>query len=1317
MNKVIILSVIFFITSCDFISPEKETDTFISINPEKIDTTKYDEIRIVAINENTEDTIPLHTWEKGEDFPNEIQIPGSVDDDFKLHFIGIEDGKVVSASEMEVSKDDDEIDSFDTIYELLDTLPTPTVSEIHDKTVQEGSTVKLNPYINFVGDYDVFWIKEDSVISTDSTLQFTDFTNNHAGEYQFLLINKRLKDTVSQAFELKFTEDKIKLKIMNDLDSLYKAEVGDTLILQAGFEGIADEFQWFKDGDSISAGTSSFLVLHDLRQEDAGEYHLKLTDDERIVSTRTAILDVHNKLFSIRLDEISGPGSVVSDGCSWPIILGEGESIDFRLLPASFGRIEAVYIDSIENNESFESKIISIKEIEKDISIIVRFDTVFVRIEAVSSDSTMGKVWVRDNKNNFKADTVSSARLTAKLGDTLFVSAFASIGHTFSHWEPSGTEYPDSVLFVTEDISLKAVFLDIRFNVRATVNNPNYGTVEVSDEQPELDDEVTITATPKEGYVFIGWDGREEEDPILTVSPADDIEVKALFERKSLTLELGTNPTEGGNTTGGGTVKWGVATDIVAVPNDGFIFNNWAFHSDDRNWDGTVEFGNGHDSSTTLTLSGGNAFVRANFDRKEYSLSIEKYFSDSKSVISVLHGISNEISASELDSAEFNHWTVLSGSAVFADSFSMSTSVILYEGDAAIQPVYALKPRVESVRFEPEGFRFEGSTMITFLKDNRADVYYTTDGSEPTSNSNYYHAPFEISSSATVKAIAIRGTNYRPSLITSETYIKNTHPTLSITSPLLTSDSILITDNPLTVTGRAKDDAEGFSVTASLDGSDIDVEDQESFSFDVSLVPGRWSQLEVEITDSNATKASRNVWVYRRYDFGTIPAPLLDSTTYTKIFLSWAPVDGAEYYIIFRGGQVLDTIQSTTYFDVGLSGGTVYDYSLKVYNTGPLEAPIIDISDMGATASHSTMSGFLSSLGDEEFDVGNDIQQTDDGGFLVLCYRASHFGRFDPKILLVKLDSNGIYQSQRAHEYNITLDRMRMERDSDGNFIISATGNPDKGSHSKIILLKVDQSGAKIWSSLIYIGSSMVSGGMRPISSGYIMSGYYTTSDGDTDGIIMRMDAAGDTVWTKRYTGVGDDKIFDVEYAEERIFYTGSTTTGAAETEDLVWGYYENDGGDGTRTLVSHGGREKGSSIRLHNGSLYITGQFSIDICRIKLNPSDLGTYEPFGSSIIGGPGFTTTALNNGDISFSIHNSINSSTDIITYSRSLEKISTLTINVSDYALFSGLRTLSDGTVIGAGVTITDEGRAQQVLVFKGDIYEELPEYFTQNDLF
>lgn len=67
---------------------------------------------------------------------------------------------------------------------------------------------------------------------------------------------------------------------------------------------------------------------------------------------------------------------------------------------------------------------------------------------------------------------------------------------------------------------------------------------------------------------------------------------------------------------------------------------------------------------------------------------------------------------------------------------------------------------------------FVGSTTVTITCTTEgASIYYTTDGTEPTNQSTAYNAPFELTESATVKAIAY-DTNNNASVVASKEFVK-----------------------------------------------------------------------------------------------------------------------------------------------------------------------------------------------------------------------------------------------------------------------------------------------------------------------------------------------------------------------------------------------------------------------------------------------------------------------------------------------------------------------------------------------------------------
>lgn len=92
-------------------------------------------------------------------------------------------------------------------------------------------------------------------------------------------------------------------------------------------------------------------------------------------------------------------------------------------------------------------------------------------------------------------------------------------------------------------------------------------------------DEVTVTATPKEGYVFVGWFLEGDEEPVSTEQEYTFVVIKgkkltAKFEKKKFKISV-TAETGG---TASCDVKEAVGGDsvtVTAAPNTGYGFDGW----------------------------------------------------------------------------------------------------------------------------------------------------------------------------------------------------------------------------------------------------------------------------------------------------------------------------------------------------------------------------------------------------------------------------------------------------------------------------------------------------------------------------------------------------------------------------------------------------------------------------------------------------------------------------------------------------------------------------------------------------------------------
>ncbi|HEY8937011.1 MAG TPA: chitobiase/beta-hexosaminidase C-terminal domain-containing protein, partial [Cyclobacteriaceae bacterium] len=96
-----------------------------------------------------------------------------------------------------------------------------------------------------------------------------------------------------------------------------------------------------------------------------------------------------------------------------------------------------------------------------------------------------------------------------------------------------------------------------------------------------------------------------------------------------------------------------------------------------------------------------------------------------------------------------------------------------------VSPTGPVIPSVSAPVFNPASGTFTGSQLVTITTSTSgAAIYYTTDGSSPTTSSLNYIGTFTVSSTATIKAIAVKsGMNDSPT--SNATYIINPNPNFS----------------------------------------------------------------------------------------------------------------------------------------------------------------------------------------------------------------------------------------------------------------------------------------------------------------------------------------------------------------------------------------------------------------------------------------------------------------------------------------------------------------------------------------------------------
>ena len=126
--------------------------------------------------------------------------------------------------------------------------------------------------------------------------------------------------------------------------------------------------------------------------------------------------------------------------------------------------------------------------------------------------------------------TVSTEGGTYDEGTEITITATPAEGYEFIGWEGSDSTEASLIVTLEANTTLNALFTVIINSYTLTVTAGEGGTVSTEGGAYDEGTEVTITATPDEGYVFIGWYGIDSSDAILLINVESNQSIQAIFQ-------------------------------------------------------------------------------------------------------------------------------------------------------------------------------------------------------------------------------------------------------------------------------------------------------------------------------------------------------------------------------------------------------------------------------------------------------------------------------------------------------------------------------------------------------------------------------------------------------------------------------------------------------------------------------------------------------------------------------------------------------------------------------------------------------------------
>lgn len=204
--------------------------------------------------------------------------------------------------------------------------------------------------------------------------------------------------------------------------------------------------------------------------------------------------------------------------------------------------------------------------------------------------------------------------------------------------------------------------------------------------------------------------------------------------------------------------------------------------------------------------------------------------------------------------------------------------------------------------------------------------------------------------------------------------------------------------------------------------------------------------------------------------------------------------------------------------DIGFSvqqtkdGGYVIAGYTMSYAVGKADAWLIKIDAHGNEEWNKTFGG-------KEWDSGYSIQQTNDGGYIIVGTTSSHGkGSFD--VWLIKTDENGNEMWNETFGGENPDIGVFVQQTSDKEYIIAGYTSSYGAGDSDVWLIKTDSGGNEEWNRTFGGGSTDVGCCVREIEEGYIIGGYTDSfGAGKTDVWLIKIDEKGNEIWNKTFGG------------------------------------------------------------------------------------------------------------------------------------------------------------------------------------------------------
>jgi len=238
-------------------------------------------------------------------------------------------------------------------------------------------------------------------------------------------------------------------------------------------------------------------------------------------------------------------------------------------------------------------------------------------------------------------------------------------------------------------------------------------------------------------------------------------------------------------------------------------------------------------------------------------------------------------------------------------------------------------------------------------------------------------------------------------------------------------------------------------------------------------------------------------------------------------------------------------------------------------------------------------STFAKTIGGGGDDFAYSITQSSDGGYVVAGWTES-FGAGSEDIYVVKLDSSGNVVWTKTIGGSLTDGAGSIIQSSDGGYVVAGGTLSFGAGYADFYVVKLDSSGNVLWTKTI--GGSNDDEAISIIQSsdgGYVVAGNTRSfGAGGGDMYIVKLDSAGNVLWTKTIGGSGDDVAFSIIQSSDGGYVVAGWTDsfGAGYADFYVVKLDSSGNVQWTKTIGGSNDDEARSIIQSSDGGYVVAG-------------------------------------------------------------------------------------------------------------------------------